>query len=176
MIETPRLILRPFQEADWSGLAALLSNSKVMQFSVSGPKPIDDAVEDLGNWIRSRRPGRPERWAVTAKEDGTFLGFCGFSHHAVGGNWEWELGYRLLPSAWGRGFATEAAAACRDWLFANTTIDRFVLMIDPSNEASARVAEKIGARYEFDAVCYGVPVRIYVLRKGWPPCPDGRPG
>ena len=109
---------------------------------------------------------RPQRWAVTLKPSDEPVGFCGFSHHPVGGEWVWELGYRLRPGAWGRGFATEAAAACRDWFFGATGYPKFVLMIDPANAVSARVAEKIGARYEFDDVCYDVPVRIYVVRRG----------
>jgi RimJ/RimL family protein N-acetyltransferase len=75
----------------------------------------------------------------------------------------------LLPSVWGRGFATEASTACRDWFFARMNEEKFVLMIDPANVASARVAKKIGARHEFDAVCYGMHVGIYVVRR---PCPQ----
>lgn len=144
---------------------ALLSDPEVMRFSVSGPKPPDDILDDLDGWILLHRPSRPERWAVTVKLSGDPLGFCGFSHHPVNGEPVWELGYRLLPSAWGRGFATEAATACRDWFFANRPEPKFVLMIDPANVASARVAQKIGARHEFDAVVYGVPVGIYVCRR-----------
>lgn len=165
MIKTPRLILRLFRSTDREPLVALLSDPAVMRFSVSGPKPADDILEDLDHWIDAHRPDRPERWAVTAKPDDRLVGFCGFSHHPVNGEWVWELGYRLLPSVWGRGFATEAAAACRDWFFATMRLDKFVLMIDPANAASARVALKIGARDEYAAVCYGMPVRIYVVRR-----------
>lgn len=165
MIETLRLLLRPFRPADREAVVALLSDPEVMRFSVSGAKPVDDIEEDLEDWILMHRPGRPARWAVTVKPVEDAIGFCGFSYHPVGGEFVWELGYRLPPSAWGRGFATEAAAACRDWFFATRPESKFVLMIDPANVASARVAEKIGARYEFDAECYGVPVGIYVCRR-----------
>ena len=146
-------------------MAALLADEAVMRFSVSGPKPYDEVVEDLNAWVANHRPGTPERWAVTVKPRDDAIGFCGFSQHLVAGKLVWELGYRLLPSYWGRGYATEAAAACRDWFFGATRRDKFVLMVDPANVASARVAEKIGAAYEFDAVCYGMPVRIYVVRR-----------
>ncbi|MGC1273613.1 MAG: GNAT family N-acetyltransferase [Planctomycetaceae bacterium] len=165
MIETSRLILRPFRPADRMPLVTLLSDQAVMQFSVSGPKPADDVLEDLDDWTRRHVLGRPERWAVTTRPDDRFIGFCGFSDHLINGEPFWELGYRLLPDTWGRGFATEAASACRDWFFAATQIDRFALMIDPANIASARVAEKLGAQYEFDADCYGVPVHVYIARR-----------
>ncbi len=172
MIETLRLMLRAFQTADREAVVALLSDPEVMRFSVAGPKPADDILDDLDDWVRRHRPGRPERWAVALKPDGMVIGFCGFSNHPVNGEPVWELGYRLLPSAWGLGFATEAAAACRDWFLAVTSVPKFVLMIDPANVASARVAEKIGARHEFDTVCYGVAVGIYVVRRGEGGAPD----
>ncbi|MBA3315976.1 MAG: GNAT family N-acetyltransferase [Planctomycetota bacterium] len=165
MIETPRLVLRPFRLTDRGALSALLSDPEVMRFSVSGPKPCHDIVDGLEEWVANHRPTNPERWAVTLQTSDECLGFCGFSFHPVAGEWVWELGYRLLPAIWGQGFATEAAAACRDWFFATTRHDKFVLMIDPANVASARVADKIGARYEFDADCYGMPVGIYAVRR-----------
>lgn len=165
MIETPRLVLRTFLPADREAVVALLSDPEVMRYSVSGPKPADDILDDLDDWVTSHRPGQPERWAVTARPSEELIGFCGFSNHLVKGERVWELGYRLMPSAWGRGFATEAAVACRDWFFATRPEEKFVLMIDPANAASVRVAEKIGARYGFDAVCYGVRVGIYACRR-----------
>lgn len=144
---------------------ALLSDEAVMKFSVSGPKPAADILEDLDEWTRNHKPQEPQRWAVIGRSDGRFLGFCGFSFHRIEHELLWELGYRLFPDVWGCGFATEAATACRDWFFRVRSEDRFALMIDPANVASARVAEKIGARHEFDAVCYGIPVGIYIARR-----------
>jgi len=166
MIETPRLHLRPFQFSDSDALTKLLTDARVMRFSVSGPKPYEDVVADLDDWVANHRPGWPERWAVVKRTSDECIGFCGFSFHRVADEWVWELGYRLLPSEWGHGYATEAAAACRDWFFAHMPYDKFVLMIDPANGASARVAEKITARYEFDAECYGMHVGIYVVHRG----------
>lgn len=143
----------------------MLSDEAVMKFSVSGPKPVDEIVEDLEDWTCRHIPDHPQRWAVTTKPEGRFLGFCGFSHHLINGEPFWELGYRLIPSVWGYGFATEAAAACRDWFFRTRIEDHFALMIEPANVASVRIAQKIGARHEFDAVCYGLSVQIYVVRR-----------
>ena len=165
MLETARLMIRPFRAGDETALVALLGDAEVMRFSMSGPKPYDDIREDLHDWVANHRPGWPERWAIAKRSSGECIGFCGFSFHEVAGEWLWELGYRLLQHEWGQGFATEAATACRDWFFTSTPHRKFVLMIDPANVASARVAEKIGARHEFDAECYGVQVGIYVVRR-----------
>lgn len=165
MIETPRLLLRPFRLSDKDALTKLLTDPDVMQFSVSGPKPYEEILDGLHDWVANHQPDWPERWAIEKRSTGECVGFCGFSFHRVRKEWVWELGYRLLPAEWGRGYATEAAAACRDWFFATLPFDKFVLMIDPANIPSARVAEKITARYEFDAECYGMHVGIYVVRK-----------
>lgn len=165
MIETPRLLIRPFRLTDEDALKKLLCDPKVMEFSVSGPKPYDEIADDLHDWVAKHQPGWPERWAIETHSTHACIGFCGFSFHRVVNEWVWELGYRLLPSEWGHGYATEAAAACRDWFFARMPYDKFVLMIDPANVTSARVAEKIGAQHEFDADCYGMHVAIYVARR-----------
>ena len=56
-----------------------------------------------------------------------------------------ELGWGLLPAHWGHGYATEAAAAIRDWAHERLNIDRLVSLISPDNVRSQRVAERLGA-------------------------------
>src|SRR5947208_8236304 len=56
-----------------------------------------------------------------------------------------ELGWALSRAYWGRGYATEAAAAIRDWAFERPNIDRLVSLISPANVRSQRVAERLGA-------------------------------
>jgi RimJ/RimL family protein N-acetyltransferase len=64
---------------------------------------------------------------------------------------EWpepELDYSLDQPFWGRGLATEAARAARDWAFATLDFDRLASFIRPDNARSIRVAEKLGASRE----------------------------
>lgn len=56
-----------------------------------------------------------------------------------------ELGWSLLRAHWGNGYATEAAAAIRDWAYASRSIDLLVSLISPDNVRSQRVAERLGA-------------------------------
>jgi RimJ/RimL family protein N-acetyltransferase len=56
-----------------------------------------------------------------------------------------ELGWALAPAHWGHGYASEAAAAIRDWAFGQPEIDRLVSLITPDNVRSQRVAERLGA-------------------------------
>jgi RimJ/RimL family protein N-acetyltransferase len=56
-----------------------------------------------------------------------------------------ELGWSLMRAHWGRGYATEGAAAIRDWAYKTRSVDRLVSLISPDNVRSQRVAEKLGA-------------------------------
>jgi ribosomal-protein-alanine N-acetyltransferase len=87
----------------------------------------------------------------------------------VGGQAEVEIGYRLARCAWGQGFATEAAAAVRDYGFGTLCLSRLISIIDPRNVASIRVAEKTGLKYEKDVIFQGFADRVYAISRA-----DGR--
>jgi RimJ/RimL family protein N-acetyltransferase len=82
-------------------------------------------------------------WAVVRRADGLVIGDCGPMLQPVDGVLVPEIGYHIVRSEWRRGYATEAARACRDWVFENTSYDRAVSIVDPDNAASRRVAERV---------------------------------
>ena len=105
-------------------------------------------------------------YAVLEKQSYDVIGYCGlFYFPDINGKPEVEIGYRLARSAWGKGYATEAARAVRDYAFQILAIKRLIAMIDPSNVASIRVAEKIGMHYEQDVMLEGFthPDHVYVV-------------
>ena len=81
----------------------------------------------------------------------------------VDGRDEVEIGYPFLRRSWGRGLATEAARACRDYGFGTLGCDRLVSLIDPANRASRRVAEKVGMRLEEHAHKWGKKIFVYAI-------------
>ena len=82
-------------------------------------------------------------WACEAADSGTFMGTVGMFRPL---DWpEPELAYALDQPFWAQGFATEAARAARDWMFANFPLGRFASFIRPENEPSKRVVERLGA-------------------------------
>ncbi len=87
---------------------------------------------------------------------------------------EVEIGWWLVPPAWGRGLATEGARALRDEGFRRVGLERIVGRFQPANAASGRIMEKIGMRFERDAVGrHGEAVRIYSLERAeWVGRPD----
>lgn len=122
-------------------------------------------------WLRTCLERYYQTWgfgpyAVVEKHSQGVIGYCGlFYFPDVNGQPEVEIGYRLARSAWGRGFATEAALAVRDYAFQTLGMKRLIALIDPSNLASVRVAEKIGMHYETDVMFEGYthPDRVYRL-------------
>jgi RimJ/RimL family protein N-acetyltransferase len=74
-----------------------------------------------GRWIGRLGPWRPEGWPGD------------------------EIGWGLVRSAWGKGYATEGAAAAGDWAIEALGWDDLIHCIDPDNVASARVAERLGS-------------------------------
>ena len=105
-------------------------------------------------------------YAVIEQHSQNVIGYCGlFFFPDIDGQPEVEIGYRLARSTWGQGYATEAAKAVRDYAFTTLGIKRLIAMIDPSNLASVRVAEKIGMHYEKDVMLEGYthPDRVYAI-------------
>ena len=95
------------------------------------------AVE-IGHWTL-RGYGR---WYVTRKVDGSFIGRVGLLYPD---GWpDIELAWCLTPSAWGQGFATEAARAAMDYAFNTLGFERLTSNIDPENMPSQRVAQRLG--------------------------------
>jgi RimJ/RimL family protein N-acetyltransferase len=146
-------MLRCFHVADLDAMAGVFGDPEVMRF---GPGP------QSREWVRAWLLGCLEDyyrkwgfglWAVVHKPDRQVIGLCGLTHFDdVDGQSEIEIGYRLARGFWGRGLATEAAGAVRDYAFDVLVLPRLVSIIDPRNEASIRVAEKNGLRYEKDVI------------------------
>ena len=109
------------------------------------------------------------RYAVVENQSQAVIGYCGlFFFPDINGEPEVEIGYRLARSAWGQGLATEAAAAVRDFAFNTLSMKRLIALIDPSNTASVRVAEKIGMRHEAEVMLEGYthPDHVYIITHG----------
>jgi ribosomal-protein-alanine N-acetyltransferase len=145
VIETERLLLRELTPADVDGLLQIFGDPVAMW---AYPSTKDRAQTE--GWIRWATDSYAQNgwglWAITRREDGRFLGDCGPMMQPVEGVDVAELGYHVVRAQWGKGYATEAALACRDWFFANTSRDRLVSIIWPPNLASRRVAERVHVR------------------------------
>ncbi len=163
-LQTERLALRPLCLEDLDAMAALLGD--VDALALWGEALDRDGARA---WIE-RNLARYDtdgfgRCAVLLRGTGELVGDCGLIATTVEGTPEVELGWIVRRSHWGRGIATEAAAAWRDAAFGVFGLERIVSMVSERNVASRRVAEKLGMTPERIAVWGGAPMLMYALHE-----------
>ena len=145
VIETPRLLLRTLTDEDHAALLEMYQDPRMNRF-IGGPPPPRD---EYWRRIRETWPAYYARhgfglWATVRREDGRLLGRCGLLSQEVDGERHVEVAYALAPEFWGRGYATEAARASRDWAFRSLDVPHVISLIIPENTGSIAVAERNG--------------------------------
>ena len=162
-LQTERLLLRAFSDADLDAYAAMCADAEVMRYlSVTGALlSREDAWRQMalfaGHWAL-RGFGM---WAVEERESGRFIGRVGL--HQPEGWPDRELGWSLAREAWGRGYATEAARAAADYAFRTLRWPHLIHLILPGNDRSIRVAGRLGARPAGTDIVRGVTQLVYRL-------------
>lgn len=151
---TSRLTFREMTADDLDDMAALLGDPQVMHYYPS-PKSRDEALAWIAWNQRLYREHGFGMWLIALRPSGEFVGDCGLTPQQVDGVVEIEVGYHVRVALQGRGLATEAAAACRDYAREVLGVDRLIAIIDPRNRPSQRVAEKLGLVVERDSVNRG---------------------
>jgi ribosomal-protein-alanine N-acetyltransferase len=160
-IDTERLTIRSPTEADTTPLARLWSDPRVTHF-LGGPRNFDEVRAALLAGLADPPP--IDLWPVVEKSCSQLVGHCGLLPKEVDGHDEFELVYVLAADHWGRGLATEAAIAIRDYALHSLEIERLVSLIDPANAASERVAQKVGLSFERDTLRpNGKTLRLYSI-------------
>lgn len=149
-IITERLVLRPFELAQFPAYEKLMTDPGSFEYSDRGPLSGDEA------WTRFLR--HSGHWSllgyglfgVTARVGGEFLGEVGFGdfHRGFGEPFDGhpEASWTIVEHARGKGLASEAASAALLWLQAKRRVNRTVCLIHAENAASIRIAEKLGYR------------------------------
>ena len=143
ILETERLTLRKMTMDDEDHLLGILSDAVAMRYY---PQVYDR--EGTRAWIQRQLDRYAKTgiglWIVELKETGEFIGQVGPMYADVDGQEEIEIAWLLLRKHWGKGYATEAAAACREYAFGKLGRDRVIAFIRPENTPSRRVAERLG--------------------------------
>jgi RimJ/RimL family protein N-acetyltransferase len=149
VIGTERLILRPWRDDDRALFAAMGRDPDVMRH-LGGviERAQSDAVIDRLMACQARE-GQCF-WAIERREDAALLGFCGLrrgGHQGTPVPDELEIGWRLARSAWGQGYAREAAEAALAWGWANRPDARIAAWTVPANIASWGLMRRLGMRH-----------------------------
>ena len=140
-----RLKLRQWESTDFEVFAEYYSNESNAKY-VGGQKTIDEAWRHFALQIGHWHLKGFGYWAVEELATSNFVGCVGLWKSA---GWpELELGYWLLPSMQGKGYAKEAAKMARDFAKEKQLAPTLVSYIDPSNLPSIKLAESLGAKYE----------------------------
>jgi ribosomal-protein-alanine N-acetyltransferase len=150
-------------ETDIDAVFAMRRDSRIMRY-IREPVTNRDEAENWINMISSR-------WAadkigfcsLIEKESGKFAGWCGLWELKENG--EIEVGYAIAGEFWGKGYASESAAAFLEYGFNKLNLEKIVAVARPENAASRRVMEKIGMRFDYIGEFYGRDLVHYSITK-----------
>jgi [ribosomal protein S5]-alanine N-acetyltransferase len=149
IIETDRLHLREFNEADAPALFALYQDAAIARFMGPPPASLADEVENIrthrARYYAARGFGL---WGVVLRASDALIGRCGLLAATVHDRPEVELSYLIDPTHQGQGLATEAARAVLEFATVRLGLRRVVAFIHPANVASRAVARRLGMQAE----------------------------
>lgn len=156
------MALRRLTMEDLGALAAIYRDADVRKYFPEGTLTYEQTKEEL-EWITDVYYGQYGfgLWATLLKETNEFIGRCGLLPWTIDGRQEVEVAYLITKAHWGRGLGTEAARAILAYGFGELHLSRLICLIDPANEASVRVATKIGMSLEREAEIDGEPTLVY---------------
>src|ERR1700712_3065906 len=143
-LQTARLELRPMVAADADALYAMRSDPVVQRYGSHAPwTDPQTAVDYIQRNIEAMAAGTHVQFAIVRRADAAVIGTC--TLYAFDAQCRRaDIGYVLLPSEWGQGYANEANVALLDWGFEHLDLNRVEADIDPRNTASARALERLG--------------------------------
>ena len=151
LIETERLLIRPFLASDDEGMFIMDSDPEVHRYV--GKTPLLNIEQSRGviAFVQQQYIDNGiGRWVVTEKATGDFVGWTGFkliTERVNGHTGHYDFGYRLSRKFWGRGYATESGLAALQYGINTLHFKDIYAMTDVNNLASRRVLEKLGFRF-----------------------------
>ena len=169
ILETPRLRLRKLRWRDYPALCKILRDSEVM-YAWEGPF----SHAEVRSWLKSQKRNYRNYgfgvWAVILKDSGAMIGQCGLLWREYEGARVPELSYLFQKAFWHKGYATEAAIACRDYAFETLGIDEVFSTVRDTNIASQNVAKRCGMTRKGEIVKHyrgvDMPHYIYSVKRG----------
>ena len=163
ILETDRLLLREYVEEDAEAFFKLNSDPEVLRFVPDKALlNVEQARQILiDHPIADYRKHGFGRGACILKSTGEQIGFAGLKYLEELG--EVDVAYRLMPTHWGQGLATEAALASVRFGFADLGLKQIIGLVMPENIASVRVLEKTGLRYAETVTFWGQQFSKYIV-------------
>ena len=168
VLETQRLCLREMTQADYAGLCKILQDADVM-YAYEHAFSDTEVQEWLDKQLARYRACGFGLWAVLEKATGELVGQCGLTLQDWDGREVLEVGYLFQKAHWHKGYATEAAVACRDYAFSRLGAQEVFSIIRNTNLPSQAVARRNGMepRGEIVKHYYGMdmPHLVFSVRR-----------
>lgn len=159
IIKTKRLSLRKFTKSDLEALADILADSDVMRYSMKGVMDKYQSMEMLRQWIENYENNILAPWALIM--EGDLIGYAGLDVRIIEGEEKVQITFRLAKEFWGRGYATEIAAAIKNYAFSELGLNEIIAIVDPDNIGSIKTIEKIGMTFDREVNYEGLYLHVY---------------
>lgn len=143
ILETERLNLREMNQADFNSLCSILQDEETM-YAYEGAFSDSEVQEWLDRQLSRYQKWNFGLWAVILKETDEMIGQCGLTMQPWKDTEVLEIGYLFNRSYWHKGYATEAAKACKKYAFEVLQEDEVCSIIRDTNIASQNVALRNG--------------------------------
>ena len=146
LLDTSRLVLRMFEEADWDALHEIFRDEECVRYTIGAPLPRWQTWRTLASYIGHWHLRGYGPYAVLERSTGTMIGPVGLWYP---GEWpEPEIKWSVARRFWGNGYASEAAAAVKAMAVRTLGWQRLISLIVSDNHRSKAVALRLGGRYE----------------------------
>lgn len=162
IFETERLRVRTLQADDYENFFRLQGDPEVMRF-IRPVKTREESDAVLEEMLRSPEPDTGGRWMVEEKEGNKFAGTFAVIPLPYDPE-KMQLGYAFIPSAWGRGFATELTIAGLEYCQKHTSLKEIYAITEIPNIASQRVLQKAGFHLLLRREHEGKPLLVYCYK------------
>ncbi len=158
-LETERLLLRQWRPDDLEPYAKLCADEDVMRYLGGKTFSRDEAWRHMAFLIGHWQLLGYGHFAVEEKATGRFIGRIGFLNPE---GWPgFEIGWTLDRESWGKGYATEGARVALEYALTGLDQEHVISLIHPENQASMRVAERLGEKREGTSEVFGHPVIVF---------------
>ena len=160
IIDTQRLSLREFVLEDAEAVLKFNAHPEVMQYtgdeSISSLEQASHLISET--WLADYKRYGYGRWALIHKTENKIIGFAGLKY--LPELLKTDIGFRMLPQYWGRGFATEVSVAILNHGFEHYSLEQIIGIVQPENMGSAKVLQKIGMHW-YQAAPYLEGDKVY---------------
>lgn len=168
ILHSARLRFEPMREAHYDGLRVLNADPEVMRYISGQPETPEETRASIARVAQRWNTLGHSWWSIFEQDSGELVGAGCIQHLGHDPLNPHEIGWRLRPDRWGRGYAIEAAERMARFAFEQLEAPLLCAVCDPSNGRSVRVMEKLGMRLRGEETWHGQRVLAYgVERAAW---------